>query len=281
MSATGGTTSREAVFATAVPTEVLSTSIDIYDTTRISRVCVDAPENGVSFIILPATSAVHLEFAQNGPNFEQMYLKPLVGWISGVHLSDLGKVSPKVIDGRTRTAHADKGIVFHCALPATKIAQIGIVNLFRQGGGDTLVFPADGFHADTVLVNGVKHNMAEYVTERKIDTRLPLVADYSGAMINVSFQSVDLRARLVQFYAPVFAGVKYQIAAPVPDYVTAFQKALPKGLKPRFSCNCILNYLYSELEGKQTAGMTGPITFGEIAYQLLNQTMVHLTIDNA
>jgi hypothetical protein len=45
-----------------------------------------------------------------------------------------------------------------------------------------------------------------------------------------------------------------------------------------FSCNCILNYLYSELEGKQTGGIIGPITFGEVAYQLLNQTLAYLTI---
>jgi hypothetical protein len=32
------------------------------------------------------------------------------------------------------------------------------------------------------------------------------------------------------------------------------------------------------LEGKTTAGMTGPMTFGEIAYQLLNQTLVYLEV---
>ena len=52
---------------------------------------------------------------------------------------------------------------------------------------------------------------------------------------------------------------------------------LPQGNENiAFSCNCILNYLYSELEGKQTGPITGPITFGEVAYQLLNQTMVYL-----
>lgn len=45
-----------------------------------------------------------------------------------------------------------------------------------------------------------------------------------------------------------------------------------------FACNCILNYLYSELEGKKVPTMLGPMTFGEIAYQLLNQTLVYLTI---
>ncbi|MEO0003956.1 MAG: hypothetical protein RLZZ22_1648, partial [Pseudomonadota bacterium] len=41
-----------------------------------------------------------------------------------------------------------------------------------------------------------------------------------------------------------------------------------------FSCNCILNFLFGELEGKAIGGVEGPITFGEIGYQLLNQTMV-------
>jgi hypothetical protein len=47
-----------------------------------------------------------------------------------------------------------------------------------------------------------------------------------------------------------------------------------------FLCNCILNYLYSELEGKKTGEMSSPMTFGEVAYQLLNQTMVYLTISD-
>ena len=49
-------------------------------------------------------------------------------------------------------------------------------------------------------------------------------------------------------------------------------------MAPEFSCNCILNYLYGELEGKVTEGMYGPVTFGEIAYQLLNQTLVYVRI---
>ena len=47
---------------------------------------------------------------------------------------------------------------------------------------------------------------------------------------------------------------------------------------PVFSCNCILNYLYGELEGKKTPPYTGPVTFGEVAYQLLNQTLVYCEI---
>ena len=33
-----------------------------------------------------------------------------------------------------------------------------------------------------------------------------------------------------------------------------------------------------ELEGKKTDPFTGPVTYGEIAYQLLNQTLVYLEL---
>ncbi len=45
-----------------------------------------------------------------------------------------------------------------------------------------------------------------------------------------------------------------------------------------FSCNCILDDLYSELAGKRTGIFTGPVTFGEIAYQLVNQTLAYLVV---
>ena len=40
----------------------------------------------------------------------------------------------------------------------------------------------------------------------------------------------------------------------------------------------MLNYVYGELENKHTGSLTGPMTFGEIAFQLLNQTLVYVTL---
>jgi hypothetical protein len=45
-----------------------------------------------------------------------------------------------------------------------------------------------------------------------------------------------------------------------------------------FSCNCILNFLFGGLEGQKIGNLQGPVTFGEIGYQLLNQTLVVLRI---
>jgi hypothetical protein len=93
--------------------------------------------------------------------------------------------------------------------------------------------------------------------------------------------SVDETEKKVDFYAPVYKDIEYKIASPVNDYVKEFEKAINElGEKPTiFSCNCILNYLYGNLEGKKILNFCGPITFGEIAYQLLNQTLVYLEIN--
>ena len=48
--------------------------------------------------------------------------------------------------------------------------------------------------------------------------------------------------------------------------------------QPVLSFNCILNYQYGKLEGRKTPPYTGPVTFGEVAYQLLNQTLVYCEI---
>ena len=75
-----------------------------------------------------------------------------------------------------------------------------------------LVFPKGGFSATTVLVNGKEQNFADYLTATKADTRLPLVANYCGAMVNVSFKNVNAANRLVEFYAPVVTETEYRLA---------------------------------------------------------------------
>lgn len=278
VAAEGGTSSRERVFCTRLPAEADIESIRLYDAASLAHVCADAPADGFSVMILPAFSDVHSLFARNAPGYEDMYLKPLIGWIAGIHLDDLGKATPKVFDGTSGECCEERAVVLHARLPEPRYARIEIVNLFSPGSGPGLRFADKGFSATTVQVDGVEQDFAAWLRGQAIDTRLPLVADYCGAMVNVSIKSVE--AGRVDFYAPVFPDVDYHIAAPVDDYVGRFLAALPAEVPPvAFSCNCILNYLYSNLEGRRTGPMRGPATFGEIAYQLLNQTLVYLTIE--
>lgn len=280
MAQDGGETSRQKLFVTELPTHAGTPQLRWYDATSLHKVALDAPAHGLTVLIVPAFSEVHSRFAREAPAFEDMYMKPLVGWIAGVHLDDLGQSVPVVANGQTLVFSHDKALAVHIPLPESIYPRIDILNLFRPGGGDAIRFPSTGFSAQECFVNGQLVNLAQYLAQHGIDTRLPLVADYSGAMINVSFKAVDAAAGRVDFYAPVFDDVEYRIAEPVPDYARSFAQSLPgDALGARWSCNCILNYLYGGLEGQRTGPITGPMTFGEIAYQLLNQTMVYVNLE--
>ena len=280
MAEEGGLETKERLLVNEVPSYITDLKIKKYTADSVANVYKDAPQNGFSVIIIPAFSRTHFSFALNAPQYPNFATSQLIGWISGVHLDDLATQKPKVACGENTEILDDGAVVMHISLPASKYADINIINIFNQGTGDTITFPADGFSATEAEINGKKMSFADYLTANKIDTRLPLVADYCGAMINISIQTIDQQQNRVTFYAPVFKGVEYKIAAPIADYITAFTKQLPKGEAAQifFSCNCILNYVYSELAGKKTGEVTGPITFGEIAYQLLNQTLAYISI---
>jgi hypothetical protein len=280
----GGKISREQIFVHSVQGTQSNNPprITIYDNNSISRIAKDAPAHGFTLLVMPASSDVHLNYAQNAPEFPNMFFTPIVGWISGFHLEDEAKA--KVGFGPGGSMLMDQqAVAMHVPLPDTQMANVNIINLFEEGTGPAIEFPTTGFAAGACSVDGNATNFAQYVQEKNIDTRLPLVADYSGIKVNVSIQNVDAANGRVDLYAPVFEGVKYHFAKPVDNYMTEFADELKRNdtTNIAFSCNCILNFLYSELEGKKTGHITGPITFGEIAYQLLNQTLVYMTLNEA
>lgn len=278
MSDDGGQVTKEGIYVDQLPAQVSDVRIERYESLDLDRFVEDRFDNGFSVVILPATSEVHLRYASDASSYPGLFLQPVVGWVAGVHLDDLGEESPKAFDGAAGIGTSEAAVVLHAELPDGVLASVDIVNLFAQGQGPTLTFDDTGFSQETVHIDGEARNFAEYLNEIGHDARLPLVADYFGAMVNASFQHVPDDGAAVDLYAPVFKGVDYRLADPVGDYVGEFEAALPTDVSPTFSCNCILNFVYSELEGKRTGAITGPITFGEIAYQLLNQTMVYLTI---
>ena len=254
--------------------------LTLYDTQSISRIAQEAPEHGFTILILPSGSEVHLSYAQNAPDYPNMYFSPIIGWIAGMHLNELSTNTAKVGFGPAAGMLSDnQAAAMHVPLPESQVANIKIINVFQPGAGKAIRFPERGFKVSRCKVGDDDWSLADYIREHNIDTRLPLVANYSGVMINVSIQ--ELVNDAVNLYAPVFPGIDYHFAEPIGDYVNEFNQALPAedSKNVAFCCNCILNFLYSELEGKKTGSLTGPMTFGEVAYQLLNQTMAYLTLD--
>lgn len=278
----GGEVVRDKLFCTTFPqaTGAIPRHIGV---SELPDIATGYQAGGFTMIMIPAFSIAHSEFAVTGQTYPDLFNQPLAGWVTGVHLDEIGTRAPMIFDGATGKGFDEGAALLHVSLPEGTKVDLDILNIFAQGDQPELTFKfkEGGFAATMVEVEGKEVSLARYIKEKDIDVRLPLVANYAGALVNVSVQSVDEATGEVKFYAPVVAGVEYKLARALGNYSQAFSDGAGVGGDTQCSCNCILNYLYGELEGKKTGGFTGPVTFGEIAYILLNQTLVRLDIDTA
>jgi hypothetical protein len=258
-------------------------SIKTYGAKQLSEIPGDYPDNGVSFIIVPVFSEAHGVFAKDIISFDGIFNSPLVGWVAGLHLDEFGTEKvPKVYNGLTGEVIEDKAVVMHTTLPDDTYAVIETVNIFEDDdAADVITFCSDGNVIGECKVNGESTTLADYLLTQKHDIKQPIIGNFMGAKLNVAIQAIDEEKKEVTLYAPVFEEIEYRLSVPVADYSAAFTEKLDAvtSLETGFACNCVLNFLYGNLEGKKTGTVTGPMTFGEIAYMLLNQTMVYCTFE--
>ena len=276
MAKSGGKVSDELLYVTEFKYDVFN--IKTYDANEIKDIAKEGFDNGISILIIPFDSPVHIAYAEHAAEYEDIFMKPVVGWISGLNLGKQGQ-TPIVVNGSTGKVCSDTAVCLHIELPSDKMANVNIINIFEADENSPIIkFKDNAFSIKTCLINGNETNFADYITKNNINTKLPIIGNYSGTGINVSFRGVEKDT--VHFYAPVFDNIEYRFAKSIPDYTAAFHEHL-QGIDDTnelFSCNCILNFLYGELENKSIEAFGGPITFGEIAYQLVNQTLVYVTI---
>lgn len=276
----GGCLDKNHVFVTDLTDIASEFSIKQYNAAQLESMFADRFKDGFTYVMIPAFSEVHSKYS-----IEMRYLPSLfdvvtMGWVTGVHLENIGKQQPKTVNGLTGEMLSDCLVAMHCKLPAHQYADIEIINVYEQDENSPVFsFPADSFSATDCTINGTPANLAEYILANKVDTGLPLIADYSGALINTTIEKVHQEQKTVSFFAPMVRNQEYRFAKPMPDRYKLFAEKLPaNGSHIVCSCNCIVNYLNLSLEGKKTADFNGPFTFGEIAYILLNQTMVLLSV---
>ncbi|CAA6798362.1 MAG: Unknown protein [uncultured Aureispira sp.] len=282
MGENGGEVNYTDLFVTDFTNTVTNFSIKAYDAGEITTTMLrDRYSKGFSYLLLPAFSEVHQSYALNTRDAPTLFDVPMMGWITGVHLDNIATKPPKVINGKTGVISGAKGLVLHCELNEGTYAEVDIVNIYEQRESDKITFQEDSFSCSDCLINGVPANLADYYKKHKIDVSLPLVANYSGASINVSIEAIDEEEKRVSFFAPVLRGQEYSIAKPIDDLYATFSNALPQDISDSLcSCNCILNYANIKMENKLSGDYRGPFTFGEIAYVLVNQTLVTLSINN-
>jgi len=255
-------------------------TIKTYDENNIDQLTEDSYSNGYTMLIIPPFTKIHETFALKAQDFQDLFDNPVIGWIAGMDLnsSDVAMT----YNGDENQTHKDKAVAIHVKLPKNKLARLEIVNIFSPDNkSDEIQFLSDGFACSDCLINGEKKSLATYIQENSIDIKSPIISNYSGALINVSFKEVNSDKNEVSFYAPVFKDRIYKFSKSIDNYIAKFELTVPVINEPiEFSCNCILNYLYGDLENKNLKGFAGPVTFGEIGYQLLNQTLTYLVIED-
>jgi len=247
-----------------------------YSKDNIEKITQDRYENGYTILLIPAFTDVHYKYALSASDFTGIYDSPILGWVTGFDLNSQDK--PAVYNGKTAKAISNNALALHIKIKDNSTALLEILNIHKQDhDSPEIKFETNSFSATDAIIDGVKQNFTNYINNNGINIKNPLTSDYAGAVINVSIKEVGVDE--VSFYAPIFKDRSYYFAKHIPNYEKEFaeQTAKTDG-HVDFSCNCILNYLYGNLEGK-SAGYPGPITFGEIGYILLNQTMTYLKIE--
>ncbi|MBQ7464101.1 MAG: hypothetical protein IJS86_04485 [Lachnospiraceae bacterium] len=276
MSEDGGIFTKEKLFVNEIDmAEEIRTAV--YGKYNIFQIVEECYDNGLTLMIIPYGSEVAVKYAKEAPDVEELLMHPVAGWISGFDL-DTESVA-KAYDGLTGQSYTDKAVVMYIRLPEGKSAMVNMINIFTDDKTDPVIrFLDNDLSVTKCTVNGQEVNFAEYIKKKNIDTRMPLVADHNGSYINTSIKEV--LEEKVDFYAPVFKNIDYRFAVNVKDYAEEFSRRIGEaGAKnPVVSCNCILNYQFGDLNGKKIPPYVGPVTFGEVAYQLLNQTLVYFEI---
>lgn len=278
MDKNGGVKNTQQIFVDDFTNSTKDFNIKTYDINTIKNIISDSYENGFTILIIPAASEILKSFALNSFDYENIFKNPIVGYVAGFDLES-GQTTAYTFNGKTKEQNNKKAVALHFELPETKIAQVEIINIFSPDHSKPKIqFFEKSFVQKYCLVNGKKEVFADYIKQNNINIKLPLIQIQNGAIINKSIMQINSDNE-TEFYAPLFKGIDYFFAEKIEDYENKLKIETLKteNSNIHYSCNCILNYLYGNLEGKKL-NITGATTFGEIAYQLLNQTQIYLNI---
>ena len=268
------TTSFDRIFVNRLPKFVTKAEIREYDETNIKNIFNDGPQNGFTVLIMPFASPVAVEYSINATNYENFAARPLCGWLTGLPLEIIMTEKSNSASGVGPCISTDKAFAMHISLPESKYAEIHIYNPFKQGDGDSIWFDYDSIMVTEAIINGEKRNFADYLREIGYDMQMPLVANYSGSMINNVVCVVGEKE--VPMSAPVFKNMEYKIAV-IDDKITEMSLI---GDKIVFSVTCIGNFIQPDICAQYLKKMNGPVVYGEIAYQQIGQTTVYVTVDD-
>ena len=239
--------------------------------------------NGFIFVVLPIDSQVYFTFANHSLEYENIYDNPVVGYVSSVLLEEYGKKQSKVAVGSEGVLHGDKAAVMYVKVPERLRVRAEIMNFDSiDDTTPSLKFPKTGFKQSDCLIDGKPGNIASYL--EAVKTRIghypQLITSQNGALVNRDIKSVNVTTGEAVFFSPAYESDIYYLVKPNNDYLATFNRRLGRKTDVIACMSCTSYFLQGDFEYRHI-DFNGVYTFGEIAYQLLNKTIVTLEVDLA
>lgn len=278
--------------------------ISLYSTKNIHEISIDAYENGFTTLILPSDSPVYSDFGFNSLSYDKIFNNPVVGFVAGVIPDEIvnkyetsdgsDKVYdrtkregdnevplPTVFNGQTLEKYHDVGVAMHVELPDNKVARVEILNVEQiDKDSPNITFPKTDFVQSECFIDGERHNIADFLLKEVQRTNYNIVADYNGSIVSRDIKLINPLLREVHFYTAVFDDEVYYLASRIDDYKRMFDRDLEFINKDNvlYSCVCMSCYMRGDLDQRKI-DIEGVFGFGEIAYHVLNRTLIYLEID--
>jgi len=245
---------------TRIAGSVSKAIIKVYDLDNIHQIRHEGFKNGFSMMIVPAESRIHHSFAMNSSVYPAADKNILLGWVAGYQEDQENQAY--VIFGPKKKFLTDQAVSIHYKLREGFIPKVEKQNCFVPSDGPDLKFPQSGFSTDKIEVQGKSMKIKDFLKQYDIDYRFPLIR-LEERESNVSLKKLE--GDRLHFYAPIFKNQRYRWSR------LASEKKEPTITDPVFSCNCILNHIENSVTLCDHR-IPGPVTFGEISENLLNQT---------
>lgn len=257
--------------------------IEVYDKDTIKNIAINGYKNGVVFLVLPIETDVYYTFSDNSLSYEGIFDNPVVGYVACMKMEDYGKIKPETACGIDGKLTEDKAVALYIELPNDLAARAEIINLDTiDYDTSVIVFPKTGFIQSDCTIDGKPGNIAQYlenVIKPKVGNYSQLITSQNGALINRDVKVVDVNKGEVSFFSSAYAGDEYRMVKNGADYFKMFNETLADKRSEVAACfSCVSYFFGGNFLGKHVS-KNGIYAFGEIAYQLLNKTIVTLEID--
>jgi len=255
--------------------------IESFDENNIEKLCEKSYDNGFNVIILPFQSPVYYKFATDSMKYEGVFNNPLVGYVACCLFEEIGKVNTYTSTGLDSKLSDKNAVVMHIELPKNLVARTEILDLDTiDENSKSVVFPKDGFAQKECLIDGKPGVFSDFLKEYRDTTgRIsPIICNMNGALVNRDVNSIDWNTGDVTFFSPAYEGDVYYMSKQIGDYQQLMNEAFAKKKNVSLCISCGSYYLGGDLTGKNVS-LNGVYAFGEIAFQLLNKTIVTLEID--